>query len=161
MSFGSKFFSSTIKPASHLLRAIGELSIAEQKSLMASIYPTFKEKILESIENKMQTVIQLQTANPPRYTASIEKLGEASHLADVLLKVNHPSSFSKAEKAALADVHAQYASSLYKYRPSQTVLSDKIRLKSYELDPNNKTAQELTIDMNYIAPADGEKLNFK
>ncbi len=161
MPFGNKFFSSKIKPASHLLFTMGALAMAEQKSLMASIYPAFKEKIFKSIQNKMQAVIQLQTANPPRYTASIEKLGEASHLVDVLLKINPPSSLSKAEKVALADAHAQYASALYKYRPSQTVLSEKIRLKSYELDPNNKTAQELNIDMNYIVPADGEKLNFK
>jgi hypothetical protein len=54
-----------------------------------------------------------------------------------------------AEKVALADAHAQYATALYKYRPSDTELSEKNLKKAYELDPSNRQAKNLMVDMYF------------
>jgi len=139
---------------SNLLRAITELTAQEQTSLEVAIYPAFKEVAFNSIQTKMQTAVKLQALKPPQFTASIKEMAQASHLVDVILKVKEPATFSATEKVALADVHAQYASALYRFRPAETKLSEKTMLKSHELDPNNMVANRLYLDMNYIPPDD-------
>ena len=151
MPSGNRFFSSiSFKPIQHLFHAITELSTTEQKALAIEIYPLFKKKTLISIQKKLQAATKYQTMTPPKFTASIEALAQASRLADSLLDIQEPTSLSHTDKSALADAHAQYASALYKFRPSETELSETVLSKDYQLDPDNITTQRLIIDMNHV-----------
>ena len=113
-----------------------------------TMYSARTKPFFMKIEQHVLEGHSFKAMKPPKYVEAVASYKQASKLADELLEVEK-NSLSPQHKVDLANVYAEYASAITKYRAFDLETAQVHVKKALELDEENVLGKALDFEMNF------------
>jgi hypothetical protein len=147
-----KAHSNHLKPTSSDLVTtfLPNLSEETRDDISNEIRDTLYKFSFREIQNNIQKGTELIANRSKRDPlASLDLFKKSTKIADSLLENYSIESLSNQNRLILAQAYAGYANGLRKCQPEEIEVREKMVDKALKLDPENKVANELNLDMHF------------